>query len=68
MTLSSEKYEQYSHLMINVSPQRANSVRASGDFNLTFIPSTNLHNFLSYNFQLQYQKQDVKKKTLPYTN
>jgi hypothetical protein len=50
--------------MINVSPQRAYSVRASGNPNLTFIPSTNLHNLLSYNVQLQYQQQDVKKENI----
>jgi hypothetical protein len=50
------------HLMINVSPQRANSVGASSNPNLLFIPSTNLHHLLPYNVKLQYQQQDVLRK------
>jgi len=56
------------HLMINVSPQRANSVGASSNPNLLFIPSTNLRHLLPCNVKLQYQLHDVKGKTLQYTN
>jgi hypothetical protein len=52
------------HLMINMSPQRANSVGASSNHNLLFIPSTNLHHLLPYSVKLQYQQTYVKGKTL----
>jgi hypothetical protein len=52
-----------SYLMINMSTQRTNPVRASGHSNLSFIPSTNLRHLLPHKVKLQYQQKDETKGT-----